>query len=119
MSTLRMYRGDTQLLDVVVVDEAGAAVDISGSDIRFTAKRKPSDPDLDAIITKTLGSGIDLVGGGLAGECQVTIDPVDTDSLTKQTTLTWDLQLVDGGGAVKTAAFGRLMVLVDISRTAP
>jgi hypothetical protein len=114
-----MYRGDTQVFDVVVTDDAGVPVSIASDDIRFTAKRKASDDDADAVIVKTSAVSGGIVIGGGTGACAITIDPSDTDALAKDTTLLWDLQVTDVTGAVKTAAAGRLHILVDISRTAP
>jgi len=116
--TLYMYRGDTGTLDVVVVDDVGSPVDISTYSLRFTAKYRSSDPDDEAIIVKTDDYGGIALGNG-TGEATITVDPEDTEDLTKTTTLLWDFQLTDGFGAVKTAAAGRLVISADISRAAP
>lgn len=119
MSNLRMFRGDTRILEATVVDSAGATVDISGADLRWTAKRKLGDLDADAVIIKTSVDGIDLVGGGTTGELTITLDPEDTDDLLKTTTLLWDLQVTDGIGQVTTVDNGRLRIESDVSRTTP
>jgi hypothetical protein len=116
---LEMTRGDTTTLDVLVVDDEGAVVDISGTDIRFTAKRDTSDTDAEAIFAKVSGDGISLVNGGTTGQCTVVIEPEDTEDLVKQTRLAWDIQFTDVAGAVKTAARGTLNVLMDVSVTSP
>lgn len=118
MGSLSMYRGDTETfkVDIVAVD-TGLPLDLSGLDLRFTAKRKVTDADLDAVIVKTSGAGIEL--GIPTGEALITVDPADTDDLAKTTTLLWDVQVTDVLGVVKTAATGRLRILADVSRTTP
>jgi hypothetical protein len=116
-TVLRMYRGDSQVFDVVVTDLDGVAQDITTSDLRFTAKHRYQDDDTDAVIAKTLGDGITLGGG--TGEATITLEPEDTDLLSKNTTLEWDLQVTDSTGSVRTAARGRLIISADISVTTP
>ena len=118
-AALRMYRGDTQTFDVLVTNlDDGTPVDITSSALRFTAKYRASDGDDEAIIIKTSEYGGINLGYG-EGEATITIEPEDTEDLTKRTELLWDLQLTDVGGAVKTAAAGRLIIYADISRAAP
>jgi hypothetical protein len=117
-TVLRMYRGDTRVFDVTITDENGTAVDLSTSDLRFTAKYDSRDPDDEAVIVKTVDyGGIDLGPG--TGEATITIDPLDTADLERTTTLLWDLQVTDSTGQVSTAAGGRLIISADISVTTP
>jgi hypothetical protein len=114
-----MYRGDTQLVDVLVTDpDTGNPVDISTMSLRFTAKYRTTDADDEAIIAKTSDYG-GIVIGGQTGEAVVTIDPEDTIDLTKTTQLLWDLQVTDVSGAVRTAAAGRIIISADVSITVP
>lgn len=116
-TVLRMYRGDSQVFDVVVTDLDEVPQDITTSDLRFTAKHRYQDEDVDAVISKVSGDGIELGVG--TGEAVITLDPEDTEDLTKNTTLEWDLQVTDSTGSVRTAARGRLIISADISVTTP
>jgi hypothetical protein len=123
MSTyLSMTRGDDESFDVHVVDRDGVDVDLSGADLRFTAKRDVTDADVDAVITKTLtgavSDGITIVTA-VEGLARIDIDDTDTDALTRGTLLVWDLQVVDSTDKVRTVASGTLRIIVDVSRTAP
>jgi hypothetical protein len=119
MSTyLSMYRGDDESFDVAVVDRDGDVVDLTGADLRFTAKRDVGDLDVDAVMAKTIGAGITVTNaaGGLA---RIDIDAADTDTMTRGTVLVWDLQAQDNSDKVRTLASGTLRIQVDVSRTAP
>lgn len=109
-------RGDTIDLEVAVTRN-DAAVDLTGADCWFTAKRRLSDADADALIQKTLGSGITVIGNAADGNLLVTIDPEDTDSLTRQTVLYCDVQLLEADGRVTTVASGTLTVELDVTRS--
>jgi hypothetical protein len=119
MSELEMYRGDDESFDIAVTKD-GIAVDLTGASIRFTAKRRATDVDLEAVIAKTsaVAGGI-VVTNALGGIARVDIVPADTEDLTASARLIWDLQAVDGTGKVRTLADGTLIVHADVSRTKP
>ena len=94
-----MYRGDTATWDFTVTEPAGTAVDLtSATGIRFTAKERAADADVDAVIAKTLDDGV-IVTDAAAGVLRV--------------------QLADDAGGVYTVATGLLTIKADISRSAP
>lgn len=114
--SLTVKRGDTIDLEVPILRD-DVAVDLTGADIWFTAKRRLTDADADAVAQKSIGSGIVVVGDAADGTVLVTLDPADTDSLTKQTVLTCDIQLVEADGRVTTVASGTLTVELDATRS--
>lgn len=120
---LRIHRGDTEQLSVLVTDpDTGDPVDLITMSLRFTAKYRTSDMDDEAVIVKTSDYGGIMLG--YDGAAVITIDPSDTSSLPKTTTLVWDLQITDGSGTVRTAApppgrVARLIIYADVSLTAP
>lgn len=119
MSTyLSMYRGDDESFDVHVVDRDGVDVDLTGAELRFTAKRDVTDADNDAVISKTTGAGVTTVTA-VEGLARIDIDAADTDAMARGTLLVWDLQVVDTFDKVRTVASGSLRIMVDVSRTAP
>ena len=109
MSYLSIYRGDDRALLIT------SSVDLTGSEVWFTVKRKRQDADVDAVIAKSTDQGDITVAGFQA---TVTIDAADTQDLDP-VALYWDVQIVDGDGKVRTVATGRLAVLADITREAP
>lgn len=113
---LTLYRGDSDTLNVTATDK-GDPLDLTDTDLRFTAKRGLNDGDDDAIIVKTLADGI-TVTDALGGLASIAIDPEDTDGLANDAVLVWDLQATQGE-TVRTLADGTLRITRDVSRTAP
>ena len=118
--TMSTNRGDT--LDAtlsVTVASTGAAADITGWTPRWTAKRAAtwaSDPDAEAVLTATVGSGLTVtsnVGGTIAlSIAAATMAAIEAGAYV------WDLQLTNGT-QVRTAMQGTLTVTADVSRTTP
>lgn len=114
-----MYRGDTAAWDFTVTEPDGTAVDLTDAEgIRFTAKDRASDADVDARIVRTVGDGV-TVTNAAGGLVRVQLEAADTSGLAAPLSLAFDLQLSDAVGGVYTVAAGRLEIKADISRTAP
>jgi hypothetical protein len=113
MTLLSMTRGDTTEFDVTLTDSDGDALNLAGLTLTFTAKRRPTDTDADAVFQKTNGAGIAVTSesGGLA---TVTVDAADTEGLTFTRSLHWDLQ-VEAAGEVQTPLSGLLAIADDIT----
>lgn len=122
MTKLATFRGDNESFSVTVRDPAGALIDLTGATLRFTAKYRAGDLDVDSVITKTTGSGIthaaDQPGVG-KGIATIALLPADTVDLAAPLVLIWDVQLRDAATLVQTVASGSLRVRADVSRTAP
>jgi hypothetical protein len=115
MTLLQSYRGDTETFTLTLTDAAGDPLDLTGSDITFTAKRTYGGLPF---VTKTLADGIELAGAsGDSGICTIMIDPGDTDTLTHTERFVWDVQ-VDNGLDVRTALKGRWVVMMDVTTAA-
>jgi hypothetical protein len=107
-------RGDDATLTVTIRDTEGDPYPLAGKTLWFTAKKKLSDPDEVAVISKTTGEGIELLGG--TGQAVVRIDAADTANLpNKDTTLHCDVQMLDGG-KVWTVVKDTLIVEPDVTR---
>lgn len=106
MSFLSMYRGDDRVITIT------ASESLDGCDVWFTAKRRRSDADDDAVIQKT--SPTDITIDGVTA--QVAIDAADTAELDHGTALFWDVQVFDTDGNLHTVASGRLSIVGDITR---
>jgi hypothetical protein len=126
-TTLALVRGDTNEYDIEV-KKGTVAQNLTGMSLRFTAKTDPLDPDADAEIRKTIGSGI-TVTDAVQGKARLTLLPADTASMPignptsrgeyYTTPLSWDLQMTDSSGNVYTLARGKIVVRGDISLTVP
>jgi hypothetical protein len=113
VSTLEIRRGDTRPLTITLSQDA------TGIDLWFTAKRRVTDSDDDAVLRKSTDEGSITIPVGTGGIALVDVDASDTESLTATTRLYWDVQTVDDDGTIDTVAHGRMVIHADITRTAP
>lgn len=104
---MKLVHGDDRLLDVVVRDAAGAALDISGGILRFTARTYAGD----VVFAKSSdGSGVDILDEGSEpdrGKARITIEHDDWDDLAataRPRKLVWDLEYENEGGSLTTVA---------------
>ncbi len=109
MTDFTITRGDDRVLAGVATQQLTDAI------LFFTAKVNRHDTDDQAVITKELDAGIEIVDEN-AGTFEVTIDAADTDDLDTPLLLLWDLQGIDSIDKVRTLASGRLLVQPDITR---
>lgn len=72
-----MFSGDTKDLNVTVLNQDSAVVDLTGASVDFTISKKPGGA---ALVTKTVGSGIVLTDP-TNGVMDITLNPADTVSL--------------------------------------
>lgn len=116
MTDLYMKRGDDASFSVEVTALDGVTPQtIAGATLKFTAKDRLSDADVDAIIALVTGSGIvhDDEPNGLA---TITIPKTSTSGFSADRTLVWDLQVTGAGGEVKTVDSGRIFVQLDVTQ---
>lgn len=121
MSTLNIVSGDAYGIDgandrrlVVTVADDGARVDLTGVGLTFMVKRRRSDADADAVITKTVGSGITLASpqtGDTKGKAYITLLEADTADLDGR--YRWELESDDAVGKL-TLASGFFRVASDL-----
>lgn len=115
MTDFSMFQGDTKVLELTVRDIDGVVVDISGaSSIRWALARNAKMPT--AKLTKSLGAGIALVGGGTTGRCDITLSPSDTSDLTP-TTYYHETEIIIGG-VVATIDSGSVTILQALIKPA-
>ncbi len=110
--TGKLFRGDTIIIQATV-NQGGVAVDLTGYEIKFTAKKSISDND-SAGIQKSVGSGIVVVNAA-RGEIDITIAPADTIQNTTDVTYVCDIQLKKAG-VISTVAIGTLTVSLDVTQ---
>jgi hypothetical protein len=120
MTRLEMFRGDDESFDVSVYEVDGTTpVDLTGATLRFTAKRRVSDADLDAVIELTTDDGTITVTNAGQGKARLDVPAAQTFDLTRDLRLLWDLQITDIADKVRTVATGDLIIRRDVTRTVP
>ncbi len=106
MTLLQSFRGDTATFPIDVT-----GIDLEFAEVTFTAKRTFNGP---VFVQKTLDDGITPPGSGDT-DIVVIIEPEDTGDLTHTERFVWDVQ-VDDGLEIITAAHGRWVVMLDVTR---
>ena len=109
------FAGDTLVFEFPPIEVDGVPLNLTGYDIKFTAKQAADDAD-NALTTiqKTLGSGL-TVPTPSNGIVVLTLQPIDTDQLEKTTTYVWDLQL-NLSGTITTVAYGNMTITMDVTQ---
>lgn len=104
-----MWSGDSKKLRFTVIDDAGAAKNLTGAAIVWKAAKTAGSST--ALITKSVGSGITITDptGGLF---EVRLDPADTASLSGD--FYHEAQVTDALGDVATVAIGRIRINADL-----
>jgi hypothetical protein len=115
MSLLSMTRGDSRAFAIELTDGDGLPLDLTGLALVFSAKRRISDSDDRALITKTEVDGIVVDDDPTTGLAILTIAAPDTEGLSDRV-LYWDLQVDDGAGDVKTPLSGLLSLDADVTQ---
>lgn len=114
---LRMFRGDTPTFLITVTDRVGAAFDISGYEIWFTAKNNKDDPDASAVFQITTVTGDIVITSGVGGLAEATPPASATSGFTADRQLFYDVQLRNAAlTRTYTVAAGTLTVTRDITR---
>lgn len=118
MTDFSMIRGDTKTLTVTLTNSNGSPLDLTDKTLTFTATRWGYSTG----IVKTEGDGIEVTSA-LDGICEITIDPADTADLEPDywggyslLSYTWDFQVENEAGEVRTPLRGRLKVYPDMTR---
>lgn len=113
---LFVVRGDTKIFTVNVTSkEDGTATDLTGAAIVLTVKKRREDPDIDAVISLSVGSGITITDA-VGGQLQVKVPAADTNALELRK-YHYDIQIDLGSGDRETPVLGRLDVRGDVTRT--
>jgi len=109
MNILEIIRGDTTVYTVSFKD-GSTAVNITGHTVFFTVKRRITDTDTNALISKTVTTHSNAAGG----ITQVALSPTETTVATG--THVYDLQLKDAAGNIFSSHQGTCKVLADVTR---
>lgn len=101
---ISIKKGDTETIIFTITDDVGAAVNLTGSTVYFTVKKKIDDPDNKAIIQKSWTSHTTPAGG-------ITTLVLSKDDTYKQVGVyLWDIQIKASGGEITTADLGEFII---------
>ncbi len=114
---LEIMRGDTYAVPLVVRDEYGNVLNLTGASLKLTAKKALSDADATAVFQlTTLPSGGIVITDAAIGLVTPTFQPANTSGLSAGTwVLRWDLQVTKADGSIFTAYYGPLTVVPDVT----
>ena len=111
--TIRIIRGDDELLQVTFTDENGSPIDLTGSTVFFTVKKKSDlsqDNDDLAVISITVTSHSDPTNG-------ITEIPMTkTETNLDKGDYYWDLQIKDTADDISSVVKGIFEIIEDVTK---
>ncbi len=107
---LSIKRGDSWSRTLYFQDGDGAAIDITGWEIRFTVKAKIDDLDSAAVISKIITVFTDPT----AGEAGISLSTTDTNQVIGS--YLFDIQAKTNLGQVTTVLEGIINISQDVTR---
>jgi len=107
---LSIKRGDSWSRTMYFEDENGARIDITGWTIFITVKTKVDDPDIVAIISKT----ITVFSNPTQGEAEIELTPTDTNQVIGS--YLFDIQVKTSAAEIYTIIEGILTITQDITQ---
>ena len=117
-TVLACTRGDTASWDFTVLDQAGAAVNLTGSSTLFTVRDTyavAQTTDADAVLHASTATEITYPTPA-SGIGRLVLSPTQTRALSPRS-YPFDLQIKDGSGNTYTVARGVLLVQNEQTRT--
>jgi len=118
--TVNMYvrRGDGEVYTLPVTLPDGTAVNLTGAKLWYTAKRKLTDADTDAVIRKDTFNLLGIViTSAIGGTAELTLLPADTSGEEGiQVRLFHDAQVQLSGGQPHTLFNGVLVIEPDVTQ---
>ena len=118
MKKITMYRADSLVLNTTI-QQNGAPVDITGAKVWFTAKRKVTDADVDAVIQVSSPTHISIDSDQVAnrGQCVINVPPTFTSALYEaELSLFFDIQVLFATGRIATVDYGTLLIVPDVTQ---
>lgn len=106
-------RGDTWANTLSIFDEEGEPLDIAGWRFWLTLKLDPTVPDTEAPAQVWEIGGFESVGLGMV---TLTLLPEETEKLIPAT-YSYDIQAADLEENIRTLFYGKVPVLMDITRS--
>lgn len=111
MTNLTMIRGDTEQLTIPVLDNTGAAMDLTDYTVKFTVKKHTNDNDNEAVIGP-LNCTVATPANGIA---LLTITSTQTN--IEPGTYYYDVQINNGSTVYTVATSGTVTISDDVTKT--
>ncbi len=97
------FAGNDVTVRLTLANDDGTPIDLTGSTLFMTAKRRPADSDDDAIFKKTWTEHADATAG-------VTEAGIGREEISEVGRWVADIQIKDAGGKVRTLAKGFVVI---------
>lgn len=104
---IKIMRGDTEIFNITITDDAGAAVNLTGDVFTSQIRYNRDDTSVAASFTTSIVDPI-------AGQVRLTLSAASSALLTAGTAY-WDLQRNDSG-VITTIVAGKCTILADVTR---
>ena len=115
MADLSVPQGAKREFTIPVTQgRGGADYDLTDATVQFTAKNRTSDADVDAVLTKAIGTGL-TVADPTNGEVLLTFDPADTEDLAAHSALVYDVWVTEADDDPFLVQKGRIFVTPRVS----
>ena len=108
--SLEIIRGDDTTISATITNQDDEAVNLAGATVFFTVKRRKTDTDLEAVITKEVTSHTTPA----SGETDIELTNEDTD--IRPGIYLYDLQVKDNDDRIISINYGTLRIITDITR---
>jgi hypothetical protein len=102
-----MFAGDSKEIEIAVVDENGAALDLTPYDAINWVVYKPTTKEI--VLSKTLGSGI-TVAAPLTGIITISLVPADTENIFPMI-YAHECEINSGTSVVSTVCTGTMKIV--------
>lgn len=120
---LEMFRGDTMTFDVFATKPdptigVPLPIDLTAAKIWFTAKRTPTDADLNAVVAlvSTVGTAITVVSAA-SGQMRIAVPGASTNGLPDDPiALLYAVKVREASGVLTTVQSGVLLVRPSAAR---
>jgi hypothetical protein len=109
MSVIDVIRGDDESIQLTFTDVNDNVIDLTGSTVFFTVKRKIEDTDDDAVIKKE----VSVFAAPTTGVAIITL--TDDDTNLTSGVYYYDVQLVDQAGLVSSIRQDKFKVHKDVT----
>jgi len=106
----KIFRGDSKTYEITVTDSIGSPVNITGSSQVMTVKKKDTDEDDEAVISKE-----GVITDAQSGQFEIRL--TSTDSAVNPDNYIFDIQITLAGGEKYTLIKDNLEILQDVTQS--
>lgn len=109
MEKIEVIRGDDLTIELALTEEDGTPVNLTGTTVFFTVKKKLADSDEDAVISKEVTDHTEPENGVAV----ISLDNDETDIAAG--IYHWDIQILNAG-KISSINYGIFRVIPDVTR---